>query len=115
MNCRCRIEWLEPDVYLSGKANSMSQYSFSIPMSLIEEVPIEEIIAWVIPVIDERGELVGAYEIPANSAASTPKEPVPGHCRYCGTKLHSEASLARGECAGCFADRKQIGPDRQTG
>lgn len=48
-------------------------------------------------------------------AMANDKEPAPGHCRHCGTKLHSEASLARGECAGCFADRKQIGPDRPKG
>lgn len=36
-------------------------------------------------------------------------------CQHCKTRLHSEASIARGVCAGCFADSKQIGPDRPTG
>lgn len=54
-------------------------------------------------------------EIVFSGMNADPKSPPPGHCRHCGTKLHSEASLARGECAGCFADRKQIGPDRPKG
>lgn len=49
------------------------------------------------------------------NASTEQKNVLPGHCRNCGTKLHSETSLARGECAGCFADRKQIGPDRPKG
>ena len=44
-----------------------------------------------------------------------PKGPAPGRCQYCNTLLQSEASKARGHCAGCAADRKQIGPDRPKG
>lgn len=65
--------------------------------------------------IDTLGVVRPISELPVASMVADPKEPAPGRCRHCGTKLHSEASLARGECAGCFADRKQIGPDRPKG
>lgn len=81
------------------------------------EVIAKTIAGKIEPVIKAQQEaLLKAMRANFSAAMSAdPKEPLPAHCRHCGTKLHSEASLARGECAGCFADRKQIGPDRPTG